>query len=224
MQEVSTESDSVPALCRSSYVGDDVSAMSEIYREDINIAIWQRQLNNVLSLAAKHIVATNPRLQLSSIVTPSGVKKLLSSEVGVGPESECLCKDMEDLVIMFCYLFDLKEAGLRIRVLDEAMCPRFHVDKVPCRLVTTYCGSATQWLPNHLVRRNMLGSSNQGSSSKKSAVFENNESIRELRPGHVALLKGESWFNNTGGGLVHRSPSSDKSQGRLLMTLDFVGD
>lgn len=52
------------------------------------------------------------------------------------------------MVDMFCCLFELKRAGLRLTVLDRAMCPRFHVDRVPCRLVTTYLGAATEWLPH----------------------------------------------------------------------------
>jgi hypothetical protein len=38
----------------------------------------------------------------------------------------------------------------------------------------------------------------------------------------VALLKGESWENNEGAGLVHRSPAVKSGQQRLLLTLDFA--
>ena len=42
------------------------------------------------------------------------------------------------------------------------MCPRFHADHLKCRLVTTYYGPATQWLPNSLVNRSKLGQGNNG--------------------------------------------------------------
>ena len=57
---------------------------------------------------------------------------------------------------MYCYLFELNEIGLSLRVLDKAMCPRFHVDHVPCRLITTYTGVTTQWLPHTSVDRSKL--------------------------------------------------------------------
>ncbi|MCP3699547.1 MAG: DUF1826 domain-containing protein [Aliivibrio sp.] len=38
----------------------------------------------------------------------------------------------------------------------------------------------------------------------------------------MALLKGEGWFENEGGGLVHRSPSLTNGDKRLLLTLDFI--
>ena len=37
------------------------------------------------------------------------------------------------LVDMFTCLFDLPQAGFHMTVLDHVMCPRFHVDHVPCR-------------------------------------------------------------------------------------------
>jgi hypothetical protein len=142
-----------------------------------------------------------------------------------------LSKDIAQLVDMFCCLFDLKRAGLRLTVLDRAMCPRFHVDKVPCRLVTTYQGIATEWLPHQCVDRSKLGFGNEGMSDEKSGLFQQSEDIQRLYKGEVALLKGEGWEGNEGAGLVHRSPSmsasnqsiwaNTASESRLLLTLDF---
>ena len=64
-----------------------------------------------------------------------------------------ISRDIKNLVDMYCYLFELNEIGLSLRVLDKAMCPRFHVDHVPCRLITTYTGVTTQWLPHTSVDR-----------------------------------------------------------------------
>ena len=33
-------------LSRSSYIGDNLSALSEIFKEKINISIWQRKLDS----------------------------------------------------------------------------------------------------------------------------------------------------------------------------------
>ena len=48
---------------------------------------------------------------------------------------ENFAQDIAQLVDKFFCLFDLKRAALRFLVLDRAMCPRFHVDRVPYRLV-----------------------------------------------------------------------------------------
>lgn len=45
-----------------------------------------------------------------------------------------LIADIQLLGEMFSCLFDLSAIGLRLATLTRAMCPRFHVDHVPCRL------------------------------------------------------------------------------------------
>lgn len=61
------------------------------------------------------------------------------------------CDDVATLVDMFCKLFELDQAGVRLSVLDNAICPKFHVDRIPCRLITTYQGVASEWLPDEYV-------------------------------------------------------------------------
>ncbi len=101
------------------------------------------------------------------------------------------------------------------------MCPKFHVDRVPCRLVATYSGIATQWLPHHAVRRERLGVGSQGKTDEESVLYRNPNDIQQLKAGDIALLKGESWIGNEGAGLVHRSPNVTNESKRLLLTLDF---
>lgn len=129
--------------------------------------------------------------------------------------------DVSELVEMFCCLFDLEQVGLRLTILDRAMCPKFHVDRVPCRLVSTYSGIATEWLPHSDVDRSKLGQGSLGLSDENSDLYRNKSDINQLFCGDVGLLKGESWVNNEGGGLVHRSPQLINGKKRLLLTLDF---
>ena len=102
------------------------------------------------------------------------------------------------------------------------MCPRFHVDKVPCRLATTYSGNATEWLPHDRVDRSKLGPGSSGKPDAKSGLYSRNDDIQQLEIGDVALLKGESWIGNEEAGLVHRSPGLRAGTSRLLLTLDFA--
>ena len=133
---------------------------------------------------------------------------------------EALRADMACLVDAFSYLFDLREVGLRLAVLDRAMCPKFHVDKVPCRLITTYTGIATEWLPHDRVNRSFLGPNTPTIVGSEPGICESGD-IEMIETGAVALLKGESWEGNGGCGLVHRSPAITEGCKRLLLTIDF---
>lgn len=208
-------------LFRRSIEDVEASVLTNIYQEGANIVIWRRTLDEILLTAAEAVLRTKPSLQASLTVTPQDTFSALNEALGATQAAAILSEDMAQLVDMFCCLFDLKRAGLRVTALDRAMCPRFHVDRVPCRLVTTYQGSATQWLPHHLVDRSKLGPGYQGKPDEQSGLFSHTSDIQQLSPGDVALLKGELWEGNEAAGLVHRSPQLENDARRLLLTLDF---
>ena len=221
MSLVALETKPVSDSLRSSYASFDSECLSEIYNENINIAIWQRKLDAALEQAAEEILSENPDLNISMVPQPQDVKDLLLSDLGSAPRTLSLIEDISFIVGMFCSLFDLKRAWVRLDAINKPMCPRFHSDKVKCRLVTTYLGPATQWLPHQLVDRTKLGHGNNGQPDEKSGLFINKTDIEQLNTGDIALLKGESWDGNDGAGLVHRSPHSKSDYRRLYMTIDF---
>lgn len=204
--------------------GSQLDVLTDIYQEHTNIAIWQRSLAHALIEAANSILDTNPTLQASLVVTPQEANAAVVKALGPTPRAATLSEDIAQLVDMFCCLFDLNRAGLRLTALDRAMCPRFHVDRVPCRLVTTYQGVATEWLPHQAADRSKLGIGNQGKPDEQSGLFNSATDIQQLCRGDVALLKGESWEGNQGAGLIHRSPQLPGETRRLLLTLDFMDD
>ena len=152
--------------CKSHY-GDDAAAISEIFQEEINISVWQRKLNSAIKQASELIIKSNPNLQISGVIKPNEVNEILISEIGSDEILKYFYKDVSMLVKMFHYLLDIKNIGFRLRVLDHAMCPRFHVDRVPCRLITTYRGIASEWLPHNKVDRGKLGAGNQGKPNEE---------------------------------------------------------
>ncbi len=143
----------------------------------------------------------------------SGFDSFFDSEVkvrraaqGKGPEI------FAELVDIFCCLIELKRTGLRLTALGQAMYPKFHVDKVPCRLVTTFQGMATEWLPHQTVNRNKLGTGGNGIPDSHSGLYKNQVDVQQLNSGDVTLLIGECWEGNENAGLVHRSSTLTKGE------------
>jgi len=209
-------------LYPSASIGTNAKIFTDIYRPDVNIVIWQRQLDKTLSEAVAELIINTNFKPVEMAVSPENTFDQLLSKLGDSEAAALLGKDIAVLVDMFCCLFDLKRAGLRLTMLDRAMCPRFHVDKIPCRLVSTYQGVATQWLAHDKVDRTKLGAGNNGKADEDSGLFKHPEDVQQLNQGDVALLKGENWQDTQGAGLVHRSPSVEKTAKRLLLTLDFI--
>ena len=196
--------------------------LGDIYQDLHNIAIWRRTLSNDLVVGVNELLQSKASLQISMSVAPQNALTAVHEALQVYPCASKLSEDIAELIKMFGCLFDLDCVGLRLAALDHAMCPRFHVDKVPCRLVTTYRGTATQWLPHHLVDRTKLGSGNNGLPDDLSGIYQSADDIQQLNSGDVALIKGECWEGNEGAGLVHRSPWPKPGERRLLLTLDFL--
>jgi len=201
---------------------EDATILADIYRDEVNIAVWQNSLPATLHQSAKSLVAEANAMKAVMTVTPQNVVSCLFEHSGYLASHKELCQHIGLLVDMFCTLFELKRVGLRLTKLDHAMCPKFHVDRIPCRLITTFAGVATQWLPNDLVNRDKLGLGSLGLPDESSGIMRSPTDIQQLQTGDVALLKGEGWYNNEGGGLVHRSPTLTGNQQRLVLTLDFI--
>jgi len=166
-------------------------------------------------------IKSKPDFLFEAVITPENAL----NEVKYAFDDASMCivaEDVADLVDKFAYLFELEKVGVRMRVLDKAMCPKFHVDRVPCRLVTTYQGVATEWLPHEVTDRTKLGLGSQGLEDHLSGLYKKDDDIQKLQPGDVGLLKGTNWEGNEAAGLVHRSPTVDPTKKRLLVTMDFV--
>ena len=123
---------------RRAAIGENLDVLADIYDDGVNIAIWQRELPNSLLKATSKVLLENPNLQVSLTLDPADTRDVLVNALGTQSESIALASDVAGLVDMFSYLFELKSVGLRLTALGHAMCPRFHVDRVPCRLATTY--------------------------------------------------------------------------------------
>lgn len=208
---------------KSSYSIDiESSILTDIYSPNQNIAIWKRTLPAEVVEAVDEMLCVRKALALVKCVSPANAAEYIQDKLSGYDCAEALSEDIALIVDMFCCLFDVEEAGLRLTMLDSAMCPKFHVDQIPCRLVTTYKGIATQWLDNKDIDRSKLGRASVGIADYLSGLFINDLAIQQMCAGDVALLKGSGWEGNESMGLVHRSPALAFNERRLLLTLDLL--
>lgn len=203
---------------RHQHQGPTPKTLTRILDDDTNLAVWQRQLPLHISEFAELLLSLNEPLaeslclEMTDEDTEADLTGLASGFRDV-EGYEAFITDLKWLVSAFACLLGARRIGLRLRVLDKAMCPRFHVDHVPVRLITTYAGVGSQWLKEGAMDRSQLGQPNA----------EPRAPIEQLSSGDVALLKGEKWHGNEGFGLIHRSPQPDAGERRLILTLDWLG-
>ena len=205
---------------RRAATGPAPSVLADVYADDVNIAVWRRSIGGALRTEVENIINADNAISVSMTIAPQDVADAIMEAIS-HCDTTALSGDVSALVGMFCDLFELKRVGLRLVTLSQAMCPRFHTDMVPCRLITTYSGVATEWLPHAAVNRSRLGQGNGGLPDEASGLFASANDVQQVRCGDVALLKGEGWAGNEDAGLVHRSPAVPTGGRRLLLTVDF---
>ncbi|MCG6659589.1 DUF1826 domain-containing protein [Halomonas campisalis] len=198
-------------------VGDEIDVLPRIFEDAINIAVMRRRPSAALQQSAQAQCLTDRAWQLAWLGQPGDeLRADLLKRLPAPEAAEALIEDVQLLAEAMACLFDTETVGIRLRLLDAAMCPRFHVDNLPVRLVSTYHGPGSEWLPEAAVERAGLGAP----SASKPEIVRDHDAIQRLAIGDLALLKGAGWEGNEHRALVHRSPAVAEGQKRLLLTID----
>lgn len=198
--------------------GDTPAVLGDALTDGVNLTVWRRQLPSHIADFAHTLLALDEPLAESLTVEPdahgaSHMPTLAAAYQGIAGHAGFIA-DVAWLVRAFSFLLDARRIGVRLRVLDKPMCPRFHVDHVPLRLITTYAGAASEWLREDAMSRRRLG---EAAAEPFDAAL-----IEQLNAGEVALFKGEKWQGNEGAGIIHRSPLAAPDKKRLILTLDWL--
>lgn len=193
--------------------------LAEVLATEVNLAVYERQLSvEVKQFVSQLLALKQPLAESLSIqwVEDAAPTEWLNLACGYShlPGHTAFLADINWLLSAYACLLGAKRIGLRLRILEQAMCPRFHVDHVPLRLITSYAGVGSQWLREGVMARQQLGDA--------AAEPVDIGLIERCAVGHVLLVKGEKWAGNEGRGLIHRSPPVPLGERRLLLTLDWL--
>lgn len=118
-------------------------------------------------------------------------------------------EDMAQICAAFC---DVEQSNLiRIWIGSKRGCRRYHIDNVPRRLLVTYDGCGTEWLPDTAADRD---------------AFANGEPNENIAKDHAARQFMGEWdisiFRGGASGLLHRTPDDALNGSSILMRLDHI--
>lgn len=203
---------------------DDLANLARIYEPEVNLCLIRRQPEEALRTFVAELLRRPLEIELATEVCFErfDFRALLPDYQDI-PGYADWWRDVAQLTGAFCDLFETQRVGMRLRTLDRPMCPRFHVDHVPCRLVCTYGGIGTQWLPDDCVDRTKLGPGAKGLPDEESGLIRDKTAIQTMPPYAVGLMKGLKWEGHEEHGAVHRSPKlASAAPRRLLLTWDIL--
>jgi len=115
--------------------------------------------------------------------------------------------DMARLCEAFCYIHGVEEASFWLGA--RRSCVRYHTDNVPMRMLVTYDGKGTEWLPDEAADRTAYR------RGKPNQFILRDKSMRQFLGRYdVAVFRGGPR------GVLHRTPDEALRSCSLLMRLD----
>ncbi len=190
-------------------IADGPEHLSVLKEPGCAAALWPRQMpSDVAYWLANLDPETLPsgRVILQPKVVPGAVRQLCD----IANTPRCAARDWleADIAHMaetFAALMSANFLRLRLDVVTNNACRKFHIDAVTARLVCTYRGQGTQY-----------GISQNGQDPTE--VFQ-------AATGAPILLRGTLWPETPSSGLRHRSPPIEGTgESRLLLVLDPISN
>lgn len=190
-------------------VVDDVSSLSAFLDTASAATIWSRSVPaHVQTWLDRLDTCTLPkgRIILRPCNTAPEVAHLCDmSHMPESDERNWLLRDIAQLADRFAGLMSTDYLRLRMDVIANNACHKFHKDTVSARLICTYRGSGTQY----------------GFSAGKADP----QQIFQVATGAPLLLRGTLWPEDPPSGLLHRSPPiAGTCETRLVLVLDPVSN
>jgi hypothetical protein len=210
---------SVPSVGSSSVT--EVGELAELVRvfdPDTNVVVLPRRIDEALASEARTMLARHHLSVALRLDVRREPRALLIERLGA--EVPKLVDDVLHAAQVLGDLTGSDELGVRVAVLDAAMCPRFHADYVAMRLVCTYVGPTTEYLSEDGVDRSHLGYAPGKPADELTGLLRPGARVQRAPVGALVLLKGEGFPGNEGRGAVHRSPAATATDPRLVLTID----
>jgi len=181
--------------------------LAEIFEPDAQVRTWARPIDPRILTYLESIAHVDTHQRIETLA--SGERPELDA-LPAGEGRDQLVEDIAQLSEILCELMDCPAVGLRGTRVEHAMCPKWHIDRVPLRMLCTYEGPGTEWLEDQEVDRSQLANPE---------VIE--MPCHRAAVGEVVLLKGSLWQSNETKGAIHRSPVIAHDAGRrTLISLD----
>jgi len=193
-------------------ISEDDQVLQDIHLKSKNIAIYQR---NIESLKKELNQIKDQSIECRASGTRDEILSILN-DYFQSHLSNCslLLEDVSGLLGLFERITQTSSFRLLLKTVNTDMCRKFHTDINVLRLLCTYIGPGTHWLPDEIVNHRVL----QARGDDQEIVMDEQQ-IQQVPMGDVVFLKGALYPDANP--ILHRSPPiEEKGKKRLLLRID----
>ena len=194
-------------------IGNDIGILQDIHQENKNLAIYQRDIE---SLKKGLDQAVKRPMEYRANGTVEEITHTLSSYFASAQHlNDVLLQDILNLLGLFEQVTNVSSFRILLATVSTTMCPRFHADNNELRMLCTYYGPGTLWLPDQAVDRKAYrtGKGNQN-------ILLDESLVQQVDTGDVVILKGALYPGANP--VLHRSPNiQENGEERILLSIDI---
>jgi hypothetical protein len=125
-------------------------------------------------------------------------------------------EELSRLTEVFAEVAGTTTVRIKLEVERGDRCRYFHTDRIGLRLLCTYMGPGTEWVPDEFADRSALR------GGDNAAIVPDPRRVKRLAPFWIGLFKGDLHPDCSGRGCIHRSPpfGRPRNAARILLTID----
>ncbi|MDG1433583.1 MAG: DUF1826 domain-containing protein [Saprospiraceae bacterium] len=193
-------------------ISDDANGLQDIHIKTKNIAIYHRQIQSLKTALDR---VTEQSIEFRA----SGKKEEIIAALDIYftknfPEHRVLLDDTLNLLSLFKKVSNSSSFRFLLATINTNMCRKFHTDINNLRMLCTYAGPGTLWLPEEAVNNKAY----RTGGDDKDVVLDQNL-IQQVDTGDVVILKGALYPESKA--IIHRSPTIEETgKKRLLLRID----
>ena len=203
--DVTPQFSPLPVSASPIFRGASIEDLNHIKHPDIDMVICEREIPSVIARALGElsgIILENKRFHLD-------VSDVSVSMLGVFQDwgfcndaiTHWIANDVEQFADQFSKTMGTSDLLLRVELIEDNACRKFHIDNVSARLICTYMGPGTEF-----------GLAPRG---------ETPDPIQTVPTGYPAIFKGKQFSLTSNPKIVHRSPPIEGSgTSRLVIVLN----
>ena len=192
---------------------NDIEKISEFSKQEYQLIELERKNMSISDSFFREIMHEPFRVigKISKKNSSEDIKRILRDIIPLSSQTNFFYKtwvsDMSEICQIFCDTLNSKSVSFCLGT--ERGCSRYHIDNVPMRLLVTYMGQGTEWLPNEIANRAAF---EEGLPNEK--IVKDSSKIKSIKTFNVAIFRGGA------AGLLHRTPDSALKNPSILLRLD----
>ena len=191
----------------------DIQELARFPTDSAQLAVVSRKKPKGADIFFQKLMKNTLRIigQVSKKSSREDIKYLLEEDIPDELKADPFCSlwisDMAQVSELCCVTMGSESVDFCLST--GRGCRRYHIDHVPMRLLVTYAGKGTEWIPDEAADRNAFAN-----GAPNEDIIKDPSKLQFMDNWDISIFRGGQK------GLLHRTPDAALNEPSILMRLD----